>query len=301
MEATRQFMLRHARPLDWARWRFHFEGGSAQDVMAALAAYQNADGGFAHGLEADCWSAASAPMQVWAATRVMREIGWQDGAHHVVRGAVRYLMSGDCFDEEGWWNQAPGNASAPHAPWWTPTLEGMRGSMNPTASLAGFVGRWGEDAQALKLGRRLAGACVSWLMAQERVTDMHVLACFLDLMEDAAQVPDHLGLDLFRMARKLGQLASGCVCRDTAQWATGYVCRPSALLRSRDSVLYPALAELAKTECAFLRESRGEDGAWPVNWQWSDYPAEWAVARVWWQGDLAVRNALFLRHFDAAE
>ena len=49
-ERARRFIFRNARPLDFARWRFAFEGGSREDVLAALAAYQNGDGGFGHGL-----------------------------------------------------------------------------------------------------------------------------------------------------------------------------------------------------------------------------------------------------------
>ena len=41
-EKARKFVYRQGRPLDWARWRFHLEGGSQADVMEALAAYQNA-------------------------------------------------------------------------------------------------------------------------------------------------------------------------------------------------------------------------------------------------------------------
>lgn len=52
-ERARRFVYRNARPLDLARWKYHFENGSEQEVLAALSAYQNEDGGFGHGLEED--------------------------------------------------------------------------------------------------------------------------------------------------------------------------------------------------------------------------------------------------------
>lgn len=55
-EGIRRWMYRNARPLDLARWRFHFEGGGAAPVLEALSAYQNEDGGFGHALEADAWN-----------------------------------------------------------------------------------------------------------------------------------------------------------------------------------------------------------------------------------------------------
>ena len=51
-EKARRFMYRSARPVELARWQYHFEQGSKENVLKALAAYQNEDGGFGHGLEA---------------------------------------------------------------------------------------------------------------------------------------------------------------------------------------------------------------------------------------------------------
>ena len=46
LEKARSFIYRNARPLDLARWQFHFEGGSPEAVLNALSYYQNADGGW---------------------------------------------------------------------------------------------------------------------------------------------------------------------------------------------------------------------------------------------------------------
>ena len=71
-ERARRFVYRNARPLDLARWKYHFENGSEQEVLAALSAYQNEDGGFGHGLEEDNMNPHSIPMQAWRATVVFR-------------------------------------------------------------------------------------------------------------------------------------------------------------------------------------------------------------------------------------
>ena len=52
-QAARQFVEDHARPVDKAWFAYHFEDGSAVAVLEELAAFQNADGGFGHGLEMD--------------------------------------------------------------------------------------------------------------------------------------------------------------------------------------------------------------------------------------------------------
>lgn len=61
-EKARQFVYRNARPVDLARWQYHFEGGSREAVLTALACYQNPDGGFGHALEADAWNPNSTPL-----------------------------------------------------------------------------------------------------------------------------------------------------------------------------------------------------------------------------------------------
>lgn len=115
---ARRFVYRNARPLDLARFHFHFEHGGAEAVLAALSAYQNADGGFGHALEPDAWNPASAPIQTWAATEVLRELGFFDSAHPLVAGILRYLESGRDFDGHTWANTIHSNADHPHAPWW---------------------------------------------------------------------------------------------------------------------------------------------------------------------------------------
>lgn len=60
-EKTRMFVYRNSRPLDIARWQYHFEDGSKEAVLTALAPYQNEDGGFGHALEPDSWNPNSTP------------------------------------------------------------------------------------------------------------------------------------------------------------------------------------------------------------------------------------------------
>ena len=120
-ERARRFIFRNARPLDFARWRFAFEGGSREDVLAALAAYQNGDGGFGHGLEADCLNPNSTPLQTWTATQILSEIGMEDAEHPLVRGILRYLETTPDFDGHRWagLSGVRSNDDYPHAPWWS--------------------------------------------------------------------------------------------------------------------------------------------------------------------------------------
>ena len=101
-ERARSFMYRNARPIDLARWKLHFEGGSPEEILSCLAAYQNPDGGFGHGLECDALNPESSPMQTWSATTYLRLIDMYDPANPIVAGLLNYLTSGRDFDGYRW-------------------------------------------------------------------------------------------------------------------------------------------------------------------------------------------------------
>lgn len=291
LEKARGFLYRNARPLDLARWQYHFEGGSREAVLNALAFYQNEDGGFGHALEADAWNPNSSPMQTWRATQLLQEIGWEDAAHPVVQGILRYLGSGRDFNGQTWASTVPSNNGWPHAPWWH-WEEGRCAfdDYNPTASLAGFLVRFApRDGALFRLGCRIVQAAVARTGWEQ---DMHTVQCYVQLWEYLRQVgaPEAAALE----SRVRGAVR-GILTQDTAQWAEGYICRPSQFIRSRDSVFYADNRELAEYECGFILRTQQPDGAWRVNWAWGEYPEQWAVSKNWWKADGVLQNLLYLR------
>lgn len=303
LERAAGFMYRHARPLDMARWRYHFEGGSREDVLKALSAYQNADGGFGHALEADCWNPHSSPIQTWCATEVLREVGLSDAGHPLIAGILRYLASGAAFDGHSWLNCLPENNDYPHAPWWTFSAGAPSGRFgyNPAACLAGFMLRYaapGSEAHAL--GLRVAREAFDAYMAYELTGDMHIAQCCLRLYEYCAESAGEPPFDMEALRARACEHIALCLTRDVAQWEGGYVCRPSQFIAGPDSPWYACCPELARRDCAFIARTQQPDGAWPIPWSWPDYPAEWAVSHVWWQGDVIVKNMLYLRAFGQA-
>ena len=150
-EQARTYIYRHARPLDLARWQYHFENGSREAVLGALAAYQNPDGGFAHALEADSFNPHSCPIQTSTAVVLLREIGLNDPEHPIIQGILRYLASGADFDQahRQWLNTVPSNNDYPCAIWWKHGDKGSPFKYNPTAALAGFALRYAAPGSPL--------------------------------------------------------------------------------------------------------------------------------------------------------
>lgn len=87
---ARRFVYKNARPLELAKWQYHFEDGSREAVLDTLACYQNTDGGFGYGLEPDYWNPHSSPSQTYEATEIIWEIGMEreDADHPVIQGIL---------------------------------------------------------------------------------------------------------------------------------------------------------------------------------------------------------------------
>ena len=132
------FLDAHGRPVD-AAWAAVACGRVAdrRDALAALAPYQNPDGGFGHRLEPDITAPESNPFAASLALSVMLAIG-ATREDPVVARLGAWLAANQ--DEDGGWNFSPAVTAAPMAPWfagWTfPNL-------NPVLSLIGQADRLG--------------------------------------------------------------------------------------------------------------------------------------------------------------
>lgn len=299
LERARAFLYKNARPLDLARWQYAFEGGSREAVLRALSFYQNADGGFGHALEADCWNPESSPVQTWAATRILREIGVRPEEHlPMVQGILRYLEASLAFEGHGWMNTVPSNDAHPHAPWWNDAPE-EEVSYNPTASLIGFILCYAEPGSALQgTARRLLREAVAWFAESCPIESMHTAACFVELYEYLTECGTE-DVDPEAFGRLLNAQVQHVLTADTSLWATQYVCKPSLFIRDRSSRFYAENRSLCEAECRFLEKTQEADGTWAVTWEWGCYPESWAVSKNWWKSDLIVKNMLFFRNMNA--
>lgn len=290
-------MYRNARPLDLARWRYHFENGSQEDVINCLSYYQNADGGFGHALEADAWNPNSSPIQTWNATEILREIDLIDRNHPIIKKILTYLESGKDFNGTYWYNTVKSNNDFPHAPWWhTESDSTCHNDYNPTACLAGFIVRFSDQTSELyKLGCRIAKEAFVQLMKNERENDMHTLHCYIRLMQYCREAAVIDVIDLDAMEEKLRQTVKDSITQDVSKWENSYICKPSQFFYSKDSMFYAENQQIADFECEFICKSQLEDGSWDIPWGWEDYPEEWSISKNWWKGHVVIVNLIYLK------
>lgn len=308
-ELAREFVYRNARPLDLARWQYHFEGGSREAVLHALSYYQNPDGGFGHGLESDFLNPNSTPIATWAATQILQEVDLQDKNHPLLKGILSYLESGAdfCTKQNQWLNTVPTNNDYPHATWWTYSGESDQ-RYNPTASLAGFIIKYADrDSTLFQKGCEIAHQAVEWFFDNVPFQESHITACFVQLYEYLSE-SDYLeniftetaadrGITLDSFREKLRSHVHENICHDKDLWAVKYTSKPSDYFNSPESVFYTDNAETAKAELDFIVNSQLCDGSYPVTWQWWTEYKEFEISANRWKCIFAVNNMRYLKNF----
>ncbi|MDF2803561.1 MAG: hypothetical protein K0S61_3464 [Anaerocolumna sp.] len=294
-----KWMYRNGRPLDMARWQYHFEGGSKENVLKSLCAYQNEDGGFGHALEADSWNEFSAPIQTWNAVEILREIDFTDRNHPMIQGILRFLKGAKDREFGMWLAEIPSNNDYPHAPWWNYDRDSiMEWGYNPTASLLGFIlffcdkkEIWYEEVY--ELSNRMIKEFLN-----KKEMDMHEISCFIQFLYYIEKGKIEFE-DLDGFKAKLKELVNASINKNIKEWGVNYTCTPSRFIHHPASIFYTDNKELTDYECEFITNSRNEQGIWDFAWEWGKYPKEFAISQNWWKASIIIENLLFLRNFAA--
>jgi hypothetical protein len=298
-QIIKKWMYRNARPLDIARWKYHFESGYKEDVLAVLSAYQNPDGGFGYALEADSWNPNSSPIQTWCATEILYELGIKDKDNKIVKGILAYLDSKKDFQNGYWFAEIPTNNDYPHAQWWS-----YRGNVienwgyNPTICLVGFILYFADKQSKLyQLAGEIAKKATNSFLQCEHLEDMHEIMCFIRYYEycEKAGITDIF--DGNRMLNCLKNKVRSSICEKKESWKDSYVCKPSQFMITPDSIFYMDNKELSDYEVKFIIETMSSDGTWDITWNWNDYPEQWSLSKNWWKAREILNNLRYLEGF----
>jgi hypothetical protein len=143
--AAERFVLANARLIDCRRLARLAHGAPPGPVLAALRAYQNADGGFGHALEPDLRAPHSEPVSAGGALEILAELGAADDA---MVGDVARWVAGIADPDGGVPFVLPAALDFPRAPWMEPGPAGSHLTFAITADLweLGFAGPWLDQA-----------------------------------------------------------------------------------------------------------------------------------------------------------
>ena len=291
---AKTFVMEQGRDLDRALLAFHFEDGTADDVLTALAAYQNDDGGFGHGLEPDLRTPASSVIATTVAFQNFRSLS-VPADHPLVHRGIAYLLETYDVSRQVWPIIPPEVEDAPHAPWWdyASCEAGFGGFLvNPRVEIVGYLHDYCGIVPT-DLLNTMTTAVFELLDTLPDEVEMHDIICFVSLAETAS-LPQ---LYRDRILAKLVIVAEHGVAREPEQ-LSGYVLKPLYLVSSPDAPLAAGLAVEVAMNLDFEIDQQGEDGAWSPNFSWGDqHPEAWQIARGEWQARITLKTLRVLRDF----
>ena len=298
-EKAIDFIRRDARPLERALFAYWFEQGTREAVLAALAAFQNADGGFGRGLESDVRCPDSSALATGIALSTLREVGCLPD-DPLVGSAVAYLLK-TVDRATGRWRVVPPAANEhPHAPWWHDEAGSLARTFDdfvviPRAQLLGLLSWAHELVPEEWLESMLAAAAQEIVDADDAVLggggDALVYAQVL------AQAPTLAPAWRERLRDRLQAAAATLVCRDPAEWGT-YCATPLKVAAMPDAPLAETLADILPVQLDVVIEQQNPAGYWEPTWSWGDwYPEAWQTARQEWRGELTLRTLRSLQAY----
>lgn len=284
----------HGRPLEIAEWDALFHPENREPVLTQLLKYQNPDGGFGNGLEADirmpgssAIASAEAILIAYDHDLTLNTPWFQDLLGYFERTFK---------DSDGilsFWEKVPKEVEAfPHAPWWTYAKE-ARFSPNPCAIVASAFLKAGSPSQKA-LGIKITERCLSFLLSDDPCSD-HDCYCLQTLIETLHDLkhPSLTPAVLKAMERRILE----CLCTDENRWME-YVAQPHHLVHSPQSLWIRLLEGHMEANLDYLVRTLKEEGYWEPNFAWGvDSELAHQVTREW-RCHLAVKRVRILKAFN---
>lgn len=299
-ENIKNWVHLNAREMELTMWKYHFEDGSKEDVLSALSAYQNADGGFGHALEADNWNPNSSPITTLHAIKMLNDLEYFDLSHAIYQGIMAYLTSQKDLMDNGWRFTIASNDDYPHAPWWNYSETANQAERyDVTAQLCAFILTYFEQNSALyQKALLLVKELIAGMLSSDQFGDMGIEG-FIVLIGTLRRLRLD-GVDCDKMENRLHELVKQAIDKDASRWSL-YGVRPSNYIKSPTSPFFEENKELVLAEYHYLLDTLPQNDVWGITWTWFDnleqYAKQFAISENWWKSEKALANMRFIRNF----
>ncbi|MBT3240219.1 MAG: hypothetical protein HON98_09515 [Chloroflexi bacterium] len=295
-EKAKNYLFKKGRKLDQALFKFHFEVGVFKEVVTELRNFQNSDGGFGHGLEADLRSPHSSVIATSHALEILAQ--HEDSANlEITQKAITYML--DQFDHnKEVWEMIPKEVTdTPHPWWWTyDKLEENFGGflINPRARVVGNLWSQNHLVPAGFLDEITSSLLKYIEILPDELGMYDLLSCAILL--ESNHLPEEFSQRL--LSRMIKSLPLSMV--KTIDQIEAHQITPLFLIDSPDSRLAPAIPEgLLNANLDWLIDTQLSDGSWNLGWTWHEVDADlWVQAEKDWKGSHIVKNLRTLSAFD---
>lgn len=282
LESAQTFILSNARLLERHLFAFHFRQGNPEHVRMALLAYQNTDRGFGNALEPDKRTASSQPIDQEIALGVLDEIGFDA---HIALQICDFLET-ITTAEGGVPFVLPTVRDAPRAEWWDTDLDAPPASINPTASIAGLLYKYGIRHPWLD---RATDYCWQYI-EHLQISSGHDFLCVQSFLE---HVPDRERAESAFERISIQLMEGGHITYDPS--ASGYVFMPLVYAPSPQKMSHRLFdAATIQTHLAALAEKQQTDGGWPISW-----PAVSPACELEYRGIVTLNALKTLKAYDS--
>ncbi len=252
-------VLRRGRKHDYFLIKQLLEEASyEEEIIFCLEDYQNEDGGFGHGLEADVRLPDSNAASTNIATAVLEDVDYNE---MMIQKIVDYFESTFDKDRNGW-RIVPSNVDDyPHAIWWNnDKIDESFGYTNPTPEIIGFLYRHIQLVEQLDV-QQLIDVMLEYLENDPKGITMHDVFSLLRLYE-ALQ-----GNEKERLEEILKPLVDEVIELDTSKWSD-YVCYPVDLIRDPSSPFLKGYEQSVNDNLDYLVDEFLEHKVIMPSWQW---------------------------------
>ncbi len=288
----------HARPLERALYRYHFEEGSEDEVVDELMRFRNADGGFGHALEPDVDTPSSSALATGIALRLITELDCPEGDEQVP-DAINYLL--DTLDRKSltWRVVPPDTNHSPHAPWWHDEEGSLAKTFDDFLIIPRVLILGSLHAYAALTSRELLEQMTNATI--EAISELPVLGTGggsdLEYVAYLAAAPGLPQASRDLLTELVIAAVPQSVITDPSKWS-GYCLTPLRTTPRPTSLGAGAIREALDAHLDWTIDHQAANGAWDPTWSWfGNYPEAWPKAKQAWRGILTLKTLLSLRAF----
>lgn len=284
------WIQKNARSYDRAKWDYLFNSGTKDTIVKEMLKYQNADGGFGNGFEADILLPLSAAIP--SAEAIFQAYDYDLDCTDEWFSRLLCYFENSMMDIPSFWEDAPKEfMDYPHAPWWnySPNTEF---SPNPCGVIASALILYGTEKQR-ELGIIVAKRCIDFLLSDAFCRD-HDSYNLIKLIEALQSINSPLISSEVITAMK--RRIKDNVCYDESKW-NEYYPQPLDFADSPQSQWYECVEEGIERNFLYWINNLNDTGIWTPNFSWGvDSDISKKVTENW-KGYITVRRArIFMRY-----
>ena len=289
LQTIENWIYANARPVEKAKWNVVFNKGTKDELVCEMLKYQNDDGGFGNGFEADILTPESAAIPSAEAIFMAQDydldltVDWAKKLYKWFENTAQ--------DTPSFWEGVPKSIEDyPHAPWWGYSPDTVF-TPNPCAVVASAMLLHGTDSQK-ELAERIAEKCIDFLM--NNTCMQHDIYCLQRLIISLQAINSPLITE--QVMEKFNQDMIKDTCLDESKYLE-YVTQPLDFVYSPKSQWYNILKDAIPGNLAYWERTLSDDGCWQPNFSWGvDTDTSHQVTKNW-SGYIAVKRVKILKAF----